>query len=432
MVTAKLPTEVAKPVECLRAPGSSVGSGDASLPALGKPLFAALVPYGAHLAISVYEDRKDSWWRDTVEGRRQELEALVKSTLESLSLPAAIDALDRNAPGSQQQDLPPALVEQMERFREQGGLTALYRLKGDVDKMSQLNTSTLLQAQTALEAESKEDASVRETFSGSKHWTRQESRIAGQGYWKRLEELKGTIKMARDSDAVVQSKMTKWSQSWQILEAGESVVRAQLPSDAGTASPSAAISSSSTVVRELRSTLERIDDALAELAALATETRSLVRSDDIRDKVMREVVRLSSNAAGDQGIGGQGGYAGEVDLSPEMFEGLFDGEFRKYKGVESQLDGFEKRVEGLLQRAGVSTIMRGVTIDQRRPDHGHSRSSHATRRKTRPSPRNSSRIPPPSPSATRSSPISPSPLPSSSRCTLTSPRVSSSTMDLRH
>lgn len=67
MAKAVLPAELANPIPLLR---------ETPAPALGKPLFAELVPYGVHLAISIYEDRKDSLVREEISARREELDAI--------------------------------------------------------------------------------------------------------------------------------------------------------------------------------------------------------------------------------------------------------------------------------------------------------------------------------------------------------------------
>jgi programmed cell death 6-interacting protein len=44
---------------------------------LGRPLLDALIPYGVHLAVSVYEDRKDALVRNELAGRADELDSLL-------------------------------------------------------------------------------------------------------------------------------------------------------------------------------------------------------------------------------------------------------------------------------------------------------------------------------------------------------------------
>ncbi|CAO1627593.1 unnamed protein product [Parajaminaea phylloscopi] len=352
MVQARLPVEVARPFDCLRAVGSAAprGSEGDAPPALGKPLFGALVPYGAHVAVSIYEDRKERWWKDQIEAKRQELESLAKSTLNSLNLPAALDDLDRP-----QVVIPSQLISRAEEVVEEGGAAEVQRLCSEVQRISALNHNLLQEARGLLESEFNEDASIRQQFAQSKHWSRQASGVAGEGYWARLTELENTLTMAEESDNVVKGKIQRWSGAWQVLEGGEAAIAQSLPSggrhgSAAQGRASSTITGSSPVVRELRGYLEGLDDALLELASLASETRSLVRSDDIRDKVMREVARLSAVDGP-----GQGGSYEEVDLGPEMFEGLFEIEFKKYRAIDREASTLEGKVESLLDRVRASS-----------------------------------------------------------------------------
>lgn len=361
MVQAKLPVEVARPIDCLGA-----GSGS-DAPSLGRPLFGALVPYGAHLAISVYEDRKESWWRDAVEAKRQELEAVVRSTMESLDLPHVLNDLDSSRAGGNADTVPPSLLSKAHQVQSEGGLPHLEQLRGDVSRMAQLNASILAEARSTLDGEAREDSEVRSQFAGSKHWTRQESSIAGQSYRKRLDELSGTLKMAGESDKVVQSKVDKWLPSWQILEAGEqgiaqSLERLRAEHEEGELIPPSSrapkVTSSSPFVRDLRKTLEATEDALAEFASLSGETRSLVRGDDVREKVMRETARLSSGS-------NDGGAA--LDLGPEAFEPLFAAEFKKYRSLEVEVGHIEASLSNLLQQLQAKRATLQEQMDAARP-----------------------------------------------------------------
>lgn len=64
MVKLSTPTEISDPIAWLMG-------GSAGMP----PLFSALVPYGVHLALSVYDDRKDTLVRD-MDGKREELDGI--------------------------------------------------------------------------------------------------------------------------------------------------------------------------------------------------------------------------------------------------------------------------------------------------------------------------------------------------------------------
>lgn len=64
MVKLQTPTEISQPIAWLM--GGSAGQ---------PPLFSALVPYGVHLALSIYDDRKDTLIRE-MDGKREELDGV--------------------------------------------------------------------------------------------------------------------------------------------------------------------------------------------------------------------------------------------------------------------------------------------------------------------------------------------------------------------
>lgn len=64
MAKATIPPELAAPIDHLQSS------------ALGTPLFQTLVPHGVHLAISIYDDRKDQLVRTSISERAEELDAL--------------------------------------------------------------------------------------------------------------------------------------------------------------------------------------------------------------------------------------------------------------------------------------------------------------------------------------------------------------------
>ena len=74
MVKATVPPEIENPISYLFA-----GPGG-----LGKPLFETLVPYGVHLAISIYDDRKDQLVRNQLGSRADELDALATRYVSAL------------------------------------------------------------------------------------------------------------------------------------------------------------------------------------------------------------------------------------------------------------------------------------------------------------------------------------------------------------
>ena len=78
MATARIPQEVSDPYSALE--GKS---------AFGQPLFAKLVPYAVHVAVSIYDERKERLVNTTV---IDELEGLTQKLRESVCLPSQIES----------------------------------------------------------------------------------------------------------------------------------------------------------------------------------------------------------------------------------------------------------------------------------------------------------------------------------------------------
>lgn len=105
MVKLVTPTEIAEPIAYLMG-------GSAGMP----PLFASLVPYGVHLALSVYDDRKDTIVRE-VDGKREELDGVAARwvTRQKLQLTrqhTPVAQPSRRTAGARAPGRPPALAHQ--------------------------------------------------------------------------------------------------------------------------------------------------------------------------------------------------------------------------------------------------------------------------------------------------------------------------------
>lgn len=84
----------------------------------------------------VYDDRKDTLVRE-LDGRREELDGLAASTLQSLNLPGSIQALDRPV------GLPPSLLSKAEEVDSTGGTRRIESLLDEVARLSKSNERVL-------------------------------------------------------------------------------------------------------------------------------------------------------------------------------------------------------------------------------------------------------------------------------------------------
>ncbi|CAD6580577.1 MAG: pH-response regulator protein palA/rim20 [Tremellales sp. Tagirdzhanova-0007] len=312
MVKLAAPTEVAEPVAWLMRGAAGMG-----------PLFSALVPYGVHLALSIYDDRKDTVVRD-LDGKREELDGVAASTLQSLNLPGSIQALERPA------GLPPSLVRKAEEVDSAGGVNRIRDLLAEVERISRANTRLLSESMDILDQEAHENERV---LSRQPHLSqsRPPSHVANNHLITAATQYDATIKQAASSDMTVKSKWNEWAHLIGILADGKDAIEEHVPST--TASSSGSLIPS---VRPLRASLENLDDRISHRTRLINEARQIAEGDDIRPQVLQEASRLA--------------HGGSGDVKTEWFEEIFGKSLDKYDGLREDMNAEEKEQEILLER----------------------------------------------------------------------------------
>ena len=339
MVKSVLPKEIEDPFPYLR------NSPD---PAFGPPLFQALVPYGVHVAISVYEDRKETLIRDELSSRQMELDALASSTLQSLGLPGSLQAQDQTLP------VPHSLLRKGDEIRLDGGVAKLQRLIADIAKIARTDAGILQEAVAVLDQEAAEDRQVRQSFS-EQRWTRPSSEEAGQHYRSQVEEYKRTLAQAQRSDQIVQQKLSDWEDTIDVLAGGERALDAFIPKPSASSSKDGGATSSA--ARALRAAVEELDDIQDSRAALVAEAKALGKSDDIRPLAMREAGKLAASRSSPSGSGAS------LIVQPSHFEPLFEDEMQKYSRFVNEMKKSAAAQEAKLEQITVSGRARG---DQKR------------------------------------------------------------------
>ncbi|WWD19366.1 pH-response regulator protein palA/RIM20 [Kwoniella shandongensis] len=315
MVKVSIPTEVLEPIAWLMGGGAGVG-----------PLFSALVPYGVHLALSIYDDRKDTVVRE-LDGKREELDGVAASTLQSLNLPGSIQALERPV------GLPPSLLKKAEEVDSAGGADRIKGLLSEVGRLARSNMQSLNEAMDILDQEATENENLlaREPHLQA---TRPPSHVANQPLIAMAGQYDATIKQAAGSDATVRSKWEEWAHLVEVLAGGEDTINDYVPSTG--ASSSSGYSSLPASVRPLRASLEELDDRIAHRARLVNEARNIAASDDIRPQVLQESSRLA--------------HGGSGDVKTEWFEDMFHKSLEKYDRLKDELDAEGSKQEQLLEQ----------------------------------------------------------------------------------
>ncbi|KAE8258843.1 hypothetical protein A4X13_0g1403 [Tilletia indica] len=314
MVKADVPPEIKDPIARLR-------DND-----LGRALFAELAPLGVHLAISVYEDRKHTFVRDQVARRRDELDEIVASTLNSLGLPGSLQAQE------QPMGLPPGLLENSEKVQSAGGISYLLQLRNDVLRQSELSGSLLEEIRRILDEESAEDATVRAKYS-TKIWTRPPSDQAAGEYRHDLANHFEVFQQAAASDHLVQEKLEEWEDRIGVLEGGRDALEANVPKPASTSSNSASMVQQPQILaaRALRRELEGLEDIQFSRAAIVSEAQREETTDDIRPLVLQEAAALSQRMSAS-------GNSQPLEITAADFESLFEREMKKYSRYSQELE----------------------------------------------------------------------------------------------
>ena len=346
MVKSVVPAQVQDPIAFLRT---------SPAPAYGTPLFQTLVPYGVHLAISVYEDRKETLIRDSFVSRQTELDAIASSTLQSLGLPGSLQAQDKTLP------IPTALLRKGEEIRLDGGVTKLHRLIEDVAKISRANATILQEAVSVLDKEQAEDSEVRDNFKNTP-WTRPASEEAAHQYRSQVAQYQNTLEQARKSDEIVKQKLSDWEDTIDVLSGGEvsavadahatqrsltifDHLQRSLESFVPKAGPAGRSGSSAQTVAasKLRAALEELEDIQDSRAAAVAEAKSTSQADDIRPLAMKEAAKISSESSGQT-----------LSVQPSHFEPLFRDQIRKYNSFLSEVTRSESAQEAKLEEIAVS------------------------------------------------------------------------------
>ncbi|KAK6911000.1 pH-response regulator protein palA/RIM20 [Kwoniella mangroviensis CBS 8507] len=314
MIKISIPTEVSDPIAWLMGGGAGM-----------QALFSALVPYGVHLALSIYDDRKDTLVRE-LDGKREELDGVAASTLQSLNLPGSIQALERPV------GLPPSLLKKAEEVDSAGGVDRIRNLLTEVARLSKANAQSLNEAMDILDQEATENETLLsrqpELQSG-----RPPSHIANQPLIATAQQYDATIKQASASDGTVRQKWEEWGQLIDILAGGEDAINDYVPS---TSSSHNGYSSLPPSVRPIRASLEGLDDRIAHRARLVNEARDIAAADDIRPAVLTEATRLA--------------HGGTGDVKTEWFEDLFGRNLEKYDRIREEMEAEGSEQNALLEQ----------------------------------------------------------------------------------
>ena len=310
MAIARVPPQVANPYDFL---GENAEFGQA--------LFSKLVPFSVHVAVSIYEERRDRLVNQNIIQELETLNAKIHSILSPLGLPGSLQALEKPL------GLPPSLVQHAEELRQANAMERLHRSFDDIDKLRSADLAVFDEGKVALATEQEEDQRLRGRY-GTDRWNRPESRADPDGakLWDHAAEIDGYFQSSISSDGIVRDKFVAIEELLQLLVGSDRGLTNFVPS-----------SRSLEPNNDLKPAIGRVRSAFNDVQRLETKRRKRIDSvrdsakrDDIKPDILKEAARLERTYP-------------NTTIVPAHFEDFF--ERRLDQRYEAELLALEKEDE---------------------------------------------------------------------------------------
>lgn len=272
MAIARIPSEVSNPTEKL---------GDHT--EFGPPLFTKLVPYSVHVAVSIYEERRDRLVNQNIIQELEVLNEKLHEILSSLNLPGSLQALEKPL------GLPGTLVQKAEEIRQGDALSRVQRSFADIDKLRSGDRAIFDEGKSLLSTEEDEDQRLRMKY-GTQRWVRPASKEDPQGakLWKQAVDVEGYFASSTSSDAVVREKYLAVENTLAILAGSDRSLMDAIPQSRKTEIPETV----KPALGRLRSTFNDIQRLESRRRRRAEALREKAKADDIKPDIMKEAARL--------------------------------------------------------------------------------------------------------------------------------------------
>ncbi|KAK3938839.1 pH-response regulator protein palA/prr-1 [Diplogelasinospora grovesii] len=310
MAVARVPPQVAKPYDFF---------GDHA--EFGPALFTKLVPFSVHLAVSIYEERRDRLVNNSIIAELETMTEKLHQILSSLNLPGSLQALEKPL------GLPGTLVQHADEIRQADALNRLQRGFADIDKLCASDRAVFEEGKALLAAEEEEDMKLRLKH-GTQRWARPESRAdptpnGGAKLWNQAAEIDGYFASSTSSDGVVREKYAAVKDTLAILAGPDRGIMDFIPNSRRTEIP-----------ESLKPALGRLRGAYNDVLRLESRRRKRVealkaksRADDIKVDILAEAARLERTYP-------------DTSIVPAHFEDFFE---KRLDGLyESDLEAAEK------------------------------------------------------------------------------------------
>ncbi|KAI1418033.1 BRO1-domain-containing protein [Hypoxylon sp. FL1857] len=278
MAVPRIPPQVSAPLDYLGEKGE-----------FGPPLFTKLVPYSVHIAVSIYEERRDRLVNQNIIGELDTLNERLHEVLSSLNLPGSLQAFEKPL------GLPGTLVQHAEEIRQADALHRLQRSFADIDKLRAADLAVFEEGKNLLQAEEEEDAQLRRKY-GTDRWLRPESRSEpnqGAKLWKQVADAEGWFANSESSDGVVRDKFHSIEPMLATLAGPDRGLLDFVPSSRRTEIPETL----KPAIGRLRVAYNNVTRLEGRRRRKAEALREKARSDDIKSDILAEAARLERTQA---------------------------------------------------------------------------------------------------------------------------------------
>ncbi len=295
MATPRTPTEVSDPASTLGDKG-----------AFGQPLFAKLVPYAVHIAVSIYQERKDRLVNTCVIDELESMTNTLRDLLQSLNLPGSLQAHEKPL------GLPPTLTSHAEEIRQQEGLHRLRRSMHEISKLRANDATIYQEGVELLQSESAEDDRAKLKY-GTDRWTRQPSQQAAEHLYKQAAEINGYLESANSSDELVKGKLKDCESVLQVLCGTDRDLEEYVPSSRrATMTPNV-----ERAAPALRGQLNEVGRLESRRKKIIERVRDKAKADDINPAILAETARLEREFPMQK-------------IEPAQFENMFEDRLQRY------------------------------------------------------------------------------------------------------
>jgi len=322
MAIARTPPQVSNPYEYL---GEKAEFGPA--------LFSRLVPFSVHVAISIYEERRDRMVNQHIIQKLELLTENIHTLLSSLGLPGSLQALEKPV------GLPQSLVQHAEDIRQADAVQRVRQSFADIEKLRSADLAIFEEGKATLAAEEEEDQRLRLKH-GTNRWLRADTRSDPKGaeLINAVNEIEGYFSSSISSDSIVRDKFAAIEEVLMVLASSDRKLMDYVPS-----------SRSTETSQGIKLAIGKLRSAYSDVLRLESRRRKKVESlrdsarrDDVKPDILKEAARLERTYP-------------NTALVPAHFEDFFDRRLDKL--YEPEIEGVAKeeeeqdRVLGSVERA---------------------------------------------------------------------------------